>query len=190
MTDIVVFPQTEQVKVRFEIRVKVMPAVHADLILIGIKHIGTCIVDRFDDLIESIRFQGVIVIAEHKILACCQRDRLICVDGDPAILFQLAVNNTFLSAVMLLNEFFCLVIRASVCQAELPVLIGLSADRLQQFLKIRKRCAVQRNHNADERLLCKSSMFLPAKCSLIHLMARKPCFISTFCHTLFAKKPA
>ena len=57
MTDIIVFPQTKEIKIWLEIRVKIVLPVHTDLILICVDHICICVIYGFYDFIKSIRLQ-------------------------------------------------------------------------------------------------------------------------------------
>ena len=91
---------------------------------------------------------------------------------------------------MFFKKLLRLIIRTSVGQTQLPVFVRLSADRFDQLLKIRKRCTVQRNYNADQRFLCKRSMLLPAEYPLICFMPCEPRFITALSHIFFSKESA
>ena len=87
MTDIIILSEPEQIKIRFEIRLKIMFSIHADLIFICIDHISIFLSDRFYNMKKCIRCKNIIMITEHDIIAHRKPDSCIGIFGNPFVFF-------------------------------------------------------------------------------------------------------
>ena len=62
MTDIVIRSEQIQIKIRLQVRLKMLTQVHRHLILIRIDHIRVLLLQSLNHLVERIRRQQVIVV--------------------------------------------------------------------------------------------------------------------------------
>ena len=160
MADIIIIPETEQVEIRFKMRIKIMLSVHADLVLICVYYICILIVNGLYDLKQRVRLQSIVMVAEHQVFSSGKLHGLIGVHRNPAVGFQLFIADPYLMSVIFFQKLVNCLVRTSVCQTKLPVSIGLFSYGLNQLLQIGKGRTVKRDHNTDQRLSVKRSMLL------------------------------
>ena len=73
MANIIIASQQIPVEIRLEMGVKIFLSIHGHLIFICIDNLRLALtIQRLNNLIQSIDFQYIIMVAEHNILALCQ----------------------------------------------------------------------------------------------------------------------
>ena len=189
MTDIIIIPETEQIKIRFKMRIKIMLSVHADLVLICVNHISILIINCLYNLKQRIWLQSIVMITEHQVFPSGKLHGLIGVHRNTTVGFQLFITDPYLMSVIFFQKLMNVFVRASVCQTKLPVSIGLFSDGLDQLLQIGKGRTVKRDHNTDQRLSVKRSMLLLPCLTPVQRMAFQPLFIISLSVFLTVQKP-
>ena len=116
MTDIIILSESEQVKIRFKVWLKVMLSIHTDLIFIRIDRICFFLSDRLYNMKKCIRRKNIIVIAEHDILSHCKLNGCICIFGNTFVFFQLLIRDADFLFVFFSQEFADFISLAAVCQ--------------------------------------------------------------------------
>ena len=146
-------------------RLKIGAGIRAHFIFIRIYHIGPGIlVQRLHDLKESIRLQGIVMIAEHQKFPSCQGHSRVGICGDPAVALQLHIRDPLFPSVIPVQVFTDLFVRASVRQTELPVPVCLLPHGIDQLFQIGKGRTVKRDDDTYQRHGGKYRSFLFPQC--------------------------
>ena len=88
MADIIIIPETEQVEIRFKMRIKIMLSVHADLILICVYYICILIVNGLYNFKQRVRLQNIVMVAEHQVFSSASSMALLVFTEIPPLDFS------------------------------------------------------------------------------------------------------
>ena len=151
MADIIVGTQQIKIEIRLEIWLITLGKITCHLVLICVNNLRPCFADPIRHFIEGIFRKQIIMVKQSNIIAVRQFHRCIRVVCDAQIFRKDLIFDTFIRKITV-NDPFCLCgISTSVCNAQLPVRIGLCRHRFDHLPQENFRCFVNRNHNTDQR---------------------------------------
>ena len=133
MADVVTGTEHIQVKIRLKVGFEVVFQIEVHLILIRVDAVCIRLVDSLYIFEESIRSQNIIMVQKGDKVAFCQFQCLIGIAGDSVVSIQCYKADTGIPSMVLFQNGGQAAIQRSICDAELPVGIGLILYRFNHL---------------------------------------------------------
>ena len=137
MANIIVAAKIIDAKIRLVIRSAEAAINCLKCVLVAINHIRIVFADDFHIFKQSGWIQNVVMIQQTNIMPGCHFDRCVCIFRNAFVFFQLFVFDALVLSHILAADFLYIrmLLIAAVCQAKLPLGIGLASYRFDHFFQ-------------------------------------------------------